>query len=196
MADTKKLEREYVIPLRKEWLKTPMHKRAKKAVRAVRMFLARHMKVEFEDARLGRFLNEYLWARGQKHPPAKVKVKVVREENIARAELADLSEKQKKILEEEKKTEEMRKKEKEEQEKAAKAKEEAEKKAEKAEKKEGKKKETEEEKEEKEKRKELLKEDIKEIKKEANEEKIKEKAETKQTPQHQAQHTMKRQHSE
>jgi len=194
MADTKKLEREYIIPLRKEWLKTPMHKRAKKAIRAVRLFLARHMKAEFEDIKVGRFLNEYLWARGQKHPPAKVKVKakVTKEDGIVRAELADLSEKQKKILEEEKKSEETRNKEKEEQEKAAKAKEDAEKKAEK----ESKKKETEEEKEEKEKKKELKKEDVKEIKKEANEAKLKEKSQPKDLPQHQAQHTMKRQHSE
>jgi len=192
MADAKKLEREYIIPLRKEWLKTPKHKRAKKAVRAIRLFLSKHMKVEFEDVKIGRFLNEYLWARGIKNPPAKVKVKVIREEGIARAELLDLSEKQKKMLEEEKKTEETKKKEKEEQEKAAKAKEEAEKKAEKEEKK----KETEEEKEEKEKKKEMLKEDIKEIKKEVNEEKIKEKMRPKEMPQSQAQHTMKRQHSE
>ena len=52
MADKKKkkeekkiiLERVYNVPLRKEWLKSPKNKRAKKAVTALKKFLVRHMK--------------------------------------------------------------------------------------------------------------------------------------------------------
>ena len=37
------LERTYNVPLRKEWLKVPKYKRAKKAVTALRQFLVKHM---------------------------------------------------------------------------------------------------------------------------------------------------------
>ena len=84
-----KLEREYIIPLRKEWLKASSFKRAKKAVRAVREFLARHMKVEFEDVKIGKFLNHHLWARGIKHPPHKVKVKAIKEGDTVKVQFAE-----------------------------------------------------------------------------------------------------------
>ncbi len=66
------LERKYIIPLRKEWLKVPIYKRTKKSIRAVREFLEQHMKTE--DVRIGRYLNEAIWARGMKRPPHKVDV--------------------------------------------------------------------------------------------------------------------------
>jgi large subunit ribosomal protein L31e len=92
-----KVERIYIIPLRKEWLKAPKHKRAKKAIRAVREFLARHMRAEMKDIKIGKWLNTLLWERGIRKPVAKVKVKVIKEEGIVWAEVVELSEYAKKI---------------------------------------------------------------------------------------------------
>ena len=64
-------ERNYIIPLRREWLKTPRYKRSKKAVAAIRQFLSKHMKSD--KVKLGRNLNLAVWADGIKNPPHKVK---------------------------------------------------------------------------------------------------------------------------
>jgi large subunit ribosomal protein L31e len=58
----------------------------------VKEFLARHFRVENRDlknVRLDKFLNEFLWARGIKNPPHKVKVKAVKEGDLVKAELVD-----------------------------------------------------------------------------------------------------------
>jgi large subunit ribosomal protein L31e len=84
------LERVYNIPLRKEWLKAPKYKRAKKAVAAVRQFLVRNMKAGLEDVRLGKYLNLRLWKHGIKNPPHHVRVKVVKDDaGKVTAELVD-----------------------------------------------------------------------------------------------------------
>lgn len=72
------LERTYTIPLRKEWLKAPAYKRAKRAISAVRKFLARHMKSE--DVRILPELNMAVWADGIRSPPARVKVRTVKDD--------------------------------------------------------------------------------------------------------------------
>ncbi|MBW3004619.1 50S ribosomal protein L31e [Candidatus Woesearchaeota archaeon] len=80
------MERTYTIPLRKEWLKSPKYRRAKKAVTAIKEFLIKHMKSE--DVRLGKHLNEELWKHGIKNPPGKVKINVQKDEKgVVRAEL-------------------------------------------------------------------------------------------------------------
>jgi large subunit ribosomal protein L31e len=90
------LEREYVVPLRRGFLKVPQYRRAKKAIRVLREFIAKHMKVEDRDLRkvkVDRFLNEELWFRGIKKPAGKIKVKAVKDsEGIVRVELADVPE--------------------------------------------------------------------------------------------------------
>jgi large subunit ribosomal protein L31e len=68
------MERTYIIPLRREWLKVPIYKRTKKAVNTTRAFLVKHMKVE--TVKLGRHLNMKLWTRGNRNPPHKVEVHV------------------------------------------------------------------------------------------------------------------------
>ncbi|MBI5148188.1 50S ribosomal protein L31e [Candidatus Pacearchaeota archaeon] len=97
------LEREYVIPLRKEWHKVPVYKRAKKATKAVKEFLMRHMKVYDTDLRkvkIGKWLNEQIWSRGIKSPPSKIHVKAIKYENgEVKVELAKLSEHAKKLEE-------------------------------------------------------------------------------------------------
>ena len=88
------IERTYTIPLRKEWLKVPKYKRAKKAVKAVKQFLKKHLKVHREirldhtDIKLGRYLNLELWHHGIRNPPSRIKITVQKDDKgIVRAEL-------------------------------------------------------------------------------------------------------------
>ncbi len=83
------VERTYTIPLRREWLKSVRYKRAKKAVRAIREFLARHMKVrEIENIKLGKYLNMELWKHGIRNPPPRIKVNVTKDDKgVVMAEL-------------------------------------------------------------------------------------------------------------
>ena len=66
------LERTYVIPLRMETLKAPAYRKAKKAITAVKQFIAKHMKSS--DIKLGKYLNLHIWKDGIKNPPNKVKI--------------------------------------------------------------------------------------------------------------------------
>jgi len=92
------LERQYVIPLRKEWLKVPKYCRAKKGVKAVKQFICKHMKCEMNDVKLSRWVNEQVWGRGIKYPPAKIKIKAIKDDKgIVKVDLFELSEKAKKI---------------------------------------------------------------------------------------------------
>ncbi len=89
-------EKEYVIPLREKYRHVARYKKTPKAVKSVKEFLVRHMKVYDRDLRkikIDKYLNEYLWFRGIKHPPHKVKVKAVKEGDIVRVELSELPEK-------------------------------------------------------------------------------------------------------
>jgi len=74
-----KIERVYNVPLRKEWLKVPKYKRAKKAVAALREFLQKHMKSE--NVKLGPELNKIVWVHGIKNPPHHVKVTVIKQDD-------------------------------------------------------------------------------------------------------------------
>ncbi len=90
--DAKTLERVYTVPLRKEYRKGPRWKRTKKAVRALRQFLSRHMKSE--NVKLGKELNEELWKHGIRNPPHHVKVTATKDEKgIVKAELFGLEKK-------------------------------------------------------------------------------------------------------
>lgn len=74
-------ERTYVIPLRKEWLKTVKYKRAKKAVRAIKEFLMRHMKAaEMDKVKIGTYLNLELWKHSIKRPPSRVKITATKDD--------------------------------------------------------------------------------------------------------------------
>ena len=80
------VERTYNIPLRREFLKAPKYRRAKKAISAVRSFLVKHMKSD--DVLLGPKLNMTIWANGIRNPPHHVKVTVIKDDKGAvRAEL-------------------------------------------------------------------------------------------------------------
>ncbi|MBI4146617.1 50S ribosomal protein L31e [Candidatus Woesearchaeota archaeon] len=80
------LERTYVVPLRKEWLKAPRYKRAKRAIGALRSFLVRHMKSE--DLCIGTSINLEIWKHGIKNPPGKIKINVLKDDKgVVMAEL-------------------------------------------------------------------------------------------------------------
>ena len=89
MADEKKenkvmFEREYVVPLRRGWLKVQKYKRATKAVKTLKEFMVQHMKVYDRDTRkikVDIYLNNEIRFRGMKKPLNKVKVKATKYEN-------------------------------------------------------------------------------------------------------------------
>ena len=89
------LEREYVIPLKRSVLKAPQYRRAKKAIKTIREFLVKHMKVEDRDLRkikIDRYLNNEVWFRGIKKPANKIKVKAVKKGGFVYVELAEIPE--------------------------------------------------------------------------------------------------------
>ncbi len=100
------LEREYTVGLRRAWLVVPRYKRAKKAVKALKEFIARHMKVENRDVtkvKIDKWLNNEIWFRGARKPPAKIKVKARKyADGTVYVELAEMPEKIKYAREREK----------------------------------------------------------------------------------------------
>ena len=138
MAEKKEstnIEREYIIPLREKGRSAVRYKKTPKAVKTVKEFVAKHMKIENRDlnkVKVDKYLNEALWYRGIKNPIHKIKVKVVKEGEIVRVYAVDLptnlhhkkkredknSEEQKKIGDKKKKEIEAQKKKEEEAEKA------------------------------------------------------------------------------
>ena len=99
MEDSKtdtKLEREYIIPLRNKWKRVPRYKKANKAVKTVKEFLVKHMKIRDGDlnkVKVDTYLNEEIWFRGIRKPPARIKVKAVKEGDIIKVTLAEFPEK-------------------------------------------------------------------------------------------------------
>ncbi len=95
MAETQKLEREYIIPLRREWSKVPEYKRTRKAIVAIKEFIAKHMKVPERDTdkvKLDVYFNNDVWFRGAKNAPFKVKVKAVKEGDIVKVSFVHIPE--------------------------------------------------------------------------------------------------------
>jgi large subunit ribosomal protein L31e len=95
MAEIKsdKIEREYVIPLRIKWKRVPRYKKANRAVKAIKEFLVQHMKIRDRDLgkiKVDKYLNEFVWFRGIQNPPAKIKVKAIKEGDIVKVELFEL----------------------------------------------------------------------------------------------------------
>lgn len=88
------LEREYIVPLRKGWLKVPKYKRANKAVKTLKEFIAKHMKVYDRDLRkikVDELVNNQIRFKGMYKPLAKIKVKAKKYDNgIVRVELVNV----------------------------------------------------------------------------------------------------------
>ncbi len=79
-------EKIFTIPLRKCFRK-PLRKRAPYALRLIREFLSRHMKIDKEKVKLGKYLNEEVWKNGIKNPPRRIRVKAFRDKEFVKAEL-------------------------------------------------------------------------------------------------------------
>ena len=71
-------ERIYVVPIKKIKKIVPRWKRAPRAARFVREFIARHTKAD--EVIIGTDVNEKIWKRGIEKPPSKLRVKVTVEE--------------------------------------------------------------------------------------------------------------------
>lgn len=88
-------EREYIIPLRKEFLKVPRYKRSQRAIKTIKEFIAKHMKVPERDTKkvkLDIYLNNEIFFRGMKKPPAKIKVRAKKEGEIVQVSFAETPE--------------------------------------------------------------------------------------------------------
>lgn len=89
----KPVEREYVIPLRRSWLIVPDYRRAGRAAKTIKEFIAKHMKVPERDinkVKLDVYLNQELWFHGKTGPPSKIKVRAVKEGELVRVELVEM----------------------------------------------------------------------------------------------------------
>lgn len=85
------VERTLTINLRKEIMKVPDYKRAKKAVTALREFLQRHMKAEAKNVKIGKYLNLKIWEHGIKKPAHKITVVAKKDDKgIVTAELPNI----------------------------------------------------------------------------------------------------------
>jgi len=98
MADKKnseKIEREYIIPLRKNFQHVPRYKRTPKAIKTIKEFLVRHMQIRDRDLnkiKISKYLNELMWMDGIKNPPHKIKVRAIKEGDIVTVEAVELPE--------------------------------------------------------------------------------------------------------
>ncbi len=77
-------EKIYTIPLREAYKKA-RKKRTPYAMRAVKKYIKMHAKVG--TVKVGSHLNEALWERNIKKPPRRVRVKIVKDGDVAKAEL-------------------------------------------------------------------------------------------------------------
>lgn len=97
------IERIYVIPLKKNTYRTSVA--APYAVKTVKTFLTKHMKVEDDKVWIDDSLNNALWSRGKFHMPTKIRVKAVKfDDGVVEAYLPELEFKKsrREILKEEK----------------------------------------------------------------------------------------------
>jgi len=70
-------EKIYTIPLRHAWVVTPRGKRAPRAVRDVRDYVARHMKAD--EVAISNEVNSQVWARSINKPPRKITIRAVKD---------------------------------------------------------------------------------------------------------------------
>jgi len=83
------LERIYIIPLRK--IGYNASKAAPTAIKRVKQFLTRHMKVEDENIWIDDSLNKAIWSHGKFKMPNKIRVKAVKfEDGVVEAYLPEL----------------------------------------------------------------------------------------------------------
>ena len=83
------IEKIYVIPLKKKGFKSSVA--APIAVKRVKQFLTKHMKVEVENIWMDDALNNALWTHGKYRMPSKIRVKAVKfDDGVVEAYLPEL----------------------------------------------------------------------------------------------------------
>lgn len=83
------IEKIYVIPLKKKGFKSSVA--APIAVKRVKQFLTKHMKVEAKDIWMDDSLNDALWAHGKYRMPSKIRVKAVKfDDGVVEAYLPEI----------------------------------------------------------------------------------------------------------
>jgi len=80
-------EKIYTIPLGRAWI-SPRKKRAPRAIRLIKSFIQRHMKIKIEAEKMeeeaerlviSNEVNEKIWNRGIEKPPRKIRVRAVKD---------------------------------------------------------------------------------------------------------------------
>ena len=100
----KEIERIYVVPLRQPKI-GPASKAAPRAVKQVRTFMIKHMKVDKKDVWIDDSLNQALWSHGKYKIPSKIRVRAIKfEDGVVEVTLPELGLKKsrREILKEEK----------------------------------------------------------------------------------------------
>ena len=69
-------ERTYTVPFRLVW-GTPRARRTPRAVKMVKEYVRRHMKVE--DVIISNEINEQIWSRGIHKPPRRLRIRAVKD---------------------------------------------------------------------------------------------------------------------
>lgn len=88
MAEDAIKEQIYTIPLR-DVKRLPRNQRSRKAVSVVRKYLGRHMKVDVDDVKIDKTINEKIWERGYQKPPSRIRVRAMKfEDDTVETELA------------------------------------------------------------------------------------------------------------
>src|SRR3989344_1787432 len=88
-------ERIYTIPLRKAFIKARQYDRARIAIREIKRFLVRHMKIRDRDLdkiKLDIDFNNFVWRRGKFNPPSKIKVLATKKDDFVIVNFVDVPE--------------------------------------------------------------------------------------------------------
>jgi ribosomal protein L31E len=96
-------EKQFIINLRREFIKAPNYKKSMKAVKAIREYVTKHLKNN--NIKICPELNLKIWEHGNKNPIHKIKVKTKQEEDYILVQLPELDfpkKKEKKIKTEKK----------------------------------------------------------------------------------------------
>ena len=87
----KELERIYVIPLQKIKHYTSASRLAPRAIKEIKRFLVRHMKVEENDIWIDNSVNENIWSRSKYKIPSRVRVRAIKfDDGVVEVSLPEL----------------------------------------------------------------------------------------------------------
>ena len=82
-------ERVYTVLLSRAWI-GPRQKRTPRAIRLLRSFILRHMKIDEDSLRISNEVNERIWSRGIQKPPRKIRIRATKDsEGIVTVRLAE-----------------------------------------------------------------------------------------------------------